>query len=57
VPLSATTPWYFEFGVAYVWARMTNDVPATGDLAPSATVTADTELTGPNYWLGVGRSF
>lgn len=57
VPFSSTRTWYFEFGVAYVWARMTNHVPATGDLAPSPTVTADTDLTGPNYWLGVGRSF
>lgn len=56
VPWS-TTKWFFEAGVAYVWARMTNKAPATGDLAPSATVTADTDLTGPNYWVGVGRSF
>jgi hypothetical protein len=57
VPWSSTTKWFFEVGVAYVWARMTNEVPATGDLAPSAMVTADTDLTGPNYWIGVGRSF
>jgi hypothetical protein len=57
VPWSATSKWYFEFGVAYVWARMTNEVLATGDLAPAPMVTADTDLTGPNYWLGVGRSF
>jgi len=57
VPFSAATPWYFEFGVAWVWAHMTNEVPATGDLAPTPTVTADTELTGPNYWLGIGRKF
>jgi hypothetical protein len=36
---------------------MTNQVPATGDLAPSPRVTADTDLTGPNYWLGIGHSF
>lgn len=57
VPWSSSSQWYFEFGVAYVWARMTNEVSATGDLAPSPTVTADTDLTGPNYWLGIGRSF
>lgn len=57
VPFSATSPWYFEAGVAYVWARMTNQVPATGSLAPAPTVTADTDLTGPNYWLSIGRSF
>jgi len=57
VPFSAKSPWYVEVGVAYVWARMTNQVAATGDLAPSPKVTADSDLTGPNWWLGVGRSF
>jgi len=57
VPFSAKSPWYFEAGVAYVWARMTNQVPVTGGLAPAPKVTADTDLTGPNYWLGIGRSF
>lgn len=57
VPFSATSPWYVELGFAYVWAHMDNEVPVHGDLAPSATVTADTELTGPNYWLGFGRNF
>ncbi len=57
VPFSSQSAWYFEFGVAYVWARMTNHVPAKGDLAPSPTVTADTDLTGPNFWLGIGRAF
>jgi opacity protein-like surface antigen len=57
VPFSATSHWFFEFGGAYVWARMTNHVPARGDLAPAPTVTADTDLTGPNCWLGIGRTF
>ncbi len=57
VPFSEQSPWFFEFGGAYVWARMTNKVPARGDLAPAPTVTADTDLTGPNYWLGIGRTF
>jgi hypothetical protein len=57
VPLSSSSAWYFEVGVAYVWARMTNQVPATGSLAPAPEVTADTDLTGPNYWLGVGLKF
>jgi len=57
VPFSSKSPWYVEVGVAYVWARMTNQVAASGDLAPSPTVTADSDLTGPNWWLGVGRSF
>jgi len=57
VPFSAQPPWHFATGVAYVWSRMTNQVPAGGSLAPAPTVTADTDLTGPNYRLGVGRSF
>jgi hypothetical protein len=57
VPFSAQSPWHCEIGVAYVWARMTNQVHARGSLAPAPTVTADTDLTGPNYWLGIGRSF
>jgi hypothetical protein len=57
LPVSDTSSWYVEFGIAYVWARMTNRVPVSGDLAPSATVTADTDLSGPNFWLGIARSF
>jgi opacity protein-like surface antigen len=49
--------WYVELGAAYVWARMTNSVPAEGDLAPAPEVTADTDVTGPNYWIGIGRRF
>jgi hypothetical protein len=49
--------WYVELGVAYVWARMTNTVPAEGDLAPAPEVTADTDTTGPNYWIGLGCRF
>lgn len=57
VPFGAEKRWYAELGVGYVWARMTNKVPVEGDLAPSPTVVADTELTGPNWWLGLGRYF
>jgi opacity protein-like surface antigen len=49
--------WYAIFGAAYVWARMENTVPAEGGLAPAPEVTADTDLTGPNYWIGIGRRF
>ena len=49
--------WYLEFGGAYVWARMKQTVPAEGGLAPAPEVTADTDLTGPNYWIGIGRRF
>jgi hypothetical protein len=32
-------------------------LPARGSLAPAPEVLADTDSTGPNYWLGVGRRF
>lgn len=57
VPFSPQSRWYAELGVAYVWARMENTVPAEGDLAPADKVTADTDLTGPNWWIGVGYAF
>lgn len=49
--------WYVELGGAYVWARMTKTVPAEGPLAPAPEVTADTDTSGPNYWIGIGRRF
>lgn len=57
VPLSSKDRWYLEFGGAYVWARMTKTVPASGSLAPAPVVTADTDFTGPNYWIGIGLKF
>lgn len=57
VPLPAGGRWYLEAGVAYFWGRLKHRVPATGDLAPSPEVLADTDSTGPNYWIGVGRRF
>jgi opacity protein-like surface antigen len=55
--LSARRTWYAEAGLSYSWARLKHAVPASGSLAPSPTVTADTDSTGPNAWLGVGRRF
>ncbi len=57
VPLSRTGPWYVEVGAAYVWARMTHTVPASGALAPAPRVTADADFTGPNVWIGLGTRF
>ena len=57
IGLSRTSPWYVEVGAAYVWARMTHTVPASGELAPAPRVTADTDFTGPNLWIGVGKRF
>lgn len=49
--------WCAEAGLSYSWARLRHSVPASGSLAPSPTVTADTDSTGPNVWLGLGRRF
>lgn len=49
--------WFLNIGAAYVWGRMTNTVPAEGGLAPAPEVTADTDVSGPNYWIGIGRRF
>ena len=51
-----TRTWYGEIGVSYSWARLKHEVPASGSLVPP-TVTADTDSTGPNLWLGVGWRF
>ena len=57
IPFSRAGNWYVELGAAYVWARMTHTVPASGALAPAPRVTADTDFTGPNVWIGVGTRF
>jgi opacity protein-like surface antigen len=57
VPVPAGGPWYLEVGTAYFWGRFEHRVPARGDLAPAPEVLADTDSTGPNYWIGIGRRF
>jgi hypothetical protein len=57
VPLSARRVWFLEAGVAYYWGRLEHHVPATGSLAPAPEVLADTDSTGPNYWLGLHWRF
>lgn len=49
--------WYAQAGISYSWARLKHSAPATGLLATAPTVTADTDSTGPNVWLGIGRRF
>jgi len=49
--------WHLEGGVAYYWARLDHMVNAEGALAPSRQVRADSDTTGPNYWIGFGKSF
>jgi hypothetical protein len=55
--LSNRRTWYAEAGLSYSWARLRHAVPASGSLAPAPMVTADTDSTGPNLWLGLGRRF
>jgi hypothetical protein len=57
VPFGPERDWYVELGGAYFWGRLKHHVPARGSLAPAPEVLADTDSTGPNYWLGVGRRF
>ncbi|WP_257311856.1 outer membrane protein [Geothrix fuzhouensis] len=54
--LSDHRTWYAEAGASYTWARLKHDVSASGSLVPP-TVKADTDSTGPNVWLGIGRRF
>lgn len=56
VYLTEPRTWYAEAGLSYSWARLKHQVPASGALLPPQ-VTADTDSTGPNVWLGVGRRF
>jgi hypothetical protein len=49
--------WYVEAGLGYTWNRLKHRASATGSLAPAPSVTADTDSTGPNAWLGLGRRF
>jgi hypothetical protein len=53
---SEARTWYGELGVSYSWARLKHEVPASGSMVPP-TVTADTDSTGPNLWLGIGWRF
>jgi hypothetical protein len=53
VPLRPRRDWFLEVGAAYFWGRLEHAVPARGSLAPAPEVIADTDSTGPNYWLGL----
>lgn len=57
VPLSARRRTFLQFGTAYFWGRLEDTVPMRGSLAPAAEVVADTDSTGPNYWIGVAWRF
>ena len=53
VPLRPRRDWFLEIGAAYFWGRLEHAVAARGSLAPSPEVVADTDSTGPNYWIGL----
>jgi hypothetical protein len=43
-----------EFTGGYTWAHKSKSIPAQGSLSPG-NVIADTNLTGPNYTIGIGK--
>lgn len=53
IPLSSRRNVYLQLGTAYFWGRLEEQVAASGSLAPAPEVTADTDSTGPNYWVGL----
>ncbi len=57
ITLSSDRAWFLEAGGAYYWGRLEHHVPASGSLAPAPEVLADSDTTGPNYWVGIGHRF
>lgn len=57
VPFGARRRTCFQVGVAYFWGRLEDTVPVRGSLAPAPETIADTDSTGPNYWLGLAWRF
>jgi hypothetical protein len=55
--LSAKRAWFLETQLAYTWARLKRNAPASGLVASGPTVVDDTDDTGPNVLLGLGRRF
>ncbi|MDR3673651.1 MAG: hypothetical protein P4L36_22600 [Holophaga sp.] len=56
--LSARRAWFVETQLAYTWARLSRNAPASGPGANGQpTVRDDTDDTGPNILLGIGRRF
>jgi hypothetical protein len=57
LPLGSRRTLFLQLGGAYFWGRFQQHVPARGSLAPAPEVLADTDSTGPNYWIGVSWHF
>jgi len=55
--LGARRLWFVETQLGYTWARLKRNAPASGLIVSGATVTDDTDDTGPNVMLGLGRRF
>jgi len=55
--LSAKRVWFVETQAAYTWARLKRNAPASGLIVDTPTVVDDTDDTGPNVLLGLGRRF
>lgn len=53
IPLTSSRRTYLQVGTAYFWGRLEERAAASGSLAPAPEVTADTDSTGPNYWIGL----
>ena len=53
LPISRRRPLFLQLGVAYYWGRLEERVPVRGSLAPAPEAIADTDSTGPNYWVGL----
>lgn len=53
IPLTRRRTTFLQLGTAYFWGRLEEKAAARGTLAPAPEVTADTDSSGPNYWLGL----
>lgn len=53
IPLTRHRTTFLQLGTAYFWGRLEEQVAAHGSLAPAPEVTADTDSSGPNYWIGL----
>jgi len=53
IPLTRSRTTFLQVGTAYFWGRLEEEAAAQGSLAPAPQVTADTDSTGPNYWIGL----
>lgn len=53
IPVNRRRTMFLQLGTAYFWGRLKEQAAARGSLAPAPEVTADTDSSGPNYWIGL----